>query len=114
MSTATHGRIPDLTLGWRLQIALGDMGVQEMADQLGVSRATVGRWMHDKGAPPKRAYIIQWALATGVDAQWLETGKAPVTPERDGGLRVGRARQDSNLQPSDPKVRVPHFRRAVA
>lgn len=81
MSTQTHGSVPELTLGWRLQMALGDMKVQDMADALGVSRATAGRWMHDKGAAPKRAYILQWALATGVDADWLETGRSPFSPE---------------------------------
>ena len=105
MSTQPQGNIPELTLGWRMQMALGDMKVQDIADTLGVNRATVGRWMHDKGAPPKRAYLLQWALATGVDRQWLETGETPAGPEPDGGLDVERARRDSNSQPSDPKVR---------
>lgn len=64
------GRIPILTLGWRLQLSLGDMKVQAMADALGVTRTTVSRWMHDVGAPPRRAYVLQWALITGVDAGW--------------------------------------------
>lgn len=59
MSTHTTQRVPQLTLGWRLKMALGDMKVQDMADALGVNRATVGRWMADKGAPPKRAYLLQ-------------------------------------------------------
>lgn len=86
MSTATQGTIPEITLGWRLQMALGEMKVQDMADTLGVNRATVGRWMHDKGAPPKRAYILQWAMLTGTNAEWLETGRASddFVPEGDG------------------------------
>lgn len=75
MSTQRAERIPKLTLGWRLKMALGDdYSVQEMADYLGVSRATLSRWMADKGAPPKRAYIAQWSLRTGVDRDWLENG----------------------------------------
>ena len=88
MSTAAHGNVPELTLGWRLQMALGDMKVQEMADTLGVNRATIGRWMHDKGTP-RRAYLLQWAVATGVDPTWLETGIDPEGgPDRDGGVPV--------------------------
>lgn len=89
MSTATHGMIPEVTLGWRLQMALGDRKVQDMADALGVNRATVGRWMHDKGAPPRRVYLLQWALLTGVDAGWLETGRVP-DDGPEGGQVSGR------------------------
>ena len=82
MSThATHGHVPPLTLGWRLKMALGDIKVQDMADKLGVNRATVGRWMADKGAPPKRAYLLQWAMITGTDAGWLEHGILPGAPD---------------------------------
>lgn len=105
MSTSTieHG-IPTLTLGWRLKMALGEHKAEWMAEQLGVSRQTLSRWMADRGKPPARAYILQWALATGVDQKWLETGQTPAGPEPDGGLDVERARRDSNPQPSDPNV----------
>lgn len=36
MSTATAGpRVPDLTLGWRLKMALGEHKAEWIADQLG-------------------------------------------------------------------------------
>lgn len=76
MTTQTHGAIPELTLGWRLQMALGDMSVQEMADHLGVSRTSCARWMHDR-SEPKRGLLLQWALVTGTDPEWLEHGSAP-------------------------------------
>lgn len=39
MSEMAHMvRVPALTLGWRLKMALGDMPVTTMADHLGVSR----------------------------------------------------------------------------
>ncbi len=57
MSTATQGQVPALTLGWRLKMSLGDMAVGDMAVALGVSRATMSRWMADRGSPPKRAYL---------------------------------------------------------
>ncbi|MDE9364544.1 helix-turn-helix domain-containing protein [Luteipulveratus sp. YIM 133132] len=93
MSTQTvQGAIPTVTLGWRLQMALGltPMTAQQIAEALGVNRGTVARWMHDKGAPPKRAYILQWALLTGANADWLQTGE-PIEgsgPNGGGGAEV--------------------------
>lgn len=60
MSTQTiSGRVPELTLGWRLKMALGDMRRDDIAESLGVNPATVTRWMGDRGAKPRRAYILQ-------------------------------------------------------
>lgn len=87
MSTQTQERIPALTLGWRLKMALGEMSAQTMADHLGVSRQTLSRWMADKGAPPKRAYVVQWALATGVPVEWLERGAVDQSGPDGGGSR---------------------------
>ena len=56
------GRIPAVTLGWRLKMSMDEMSRGEMAEILGVSEATVSRWCTDKGAAPKRAYLSQWAL----------------------------------------------------
>lgn len=85
----SHERVPALTLGWRLKMALGERSADEMAAHLGVSRQTVSRWMNDHGAAPKRAYIIQWALATKTSAEWLETGKV-TGGGGGGGLQIGR------------------------
>lgn len=83
---AQEGRVPELTLGWRLKMALGEMKRSDMADALGVDPGTISRWCSDKGAPPKRVYITQWALLTGVPPEWLETGRTadrtPPTPPR--------------------------------
>ncbi len=86
-------------------MALGHHKTDWMAEQLGVSRQTLSRWMADKGRPPARAYVRQWALITETDAQWLETGIAPHPGGPDGGLSDERARRYSKPQPSDPKVR---------
>ena len=92
-------------------MALGDISAGWMADQLGVSRQTLSRWMNDVGAEPRRAYLQQWAALTDTDPTWLEKGDAPDT---DGGGPGGgevipmtrkRTRRDSNPKPSDPKVR---------
>jgi transcriptional regulator with XRE-family HTH domain len=65
-------QVPEWTLGWRLQRALAHAGVsvEEMADELGVTRQTIGRWLHERGEP-KRGYLKLWALRTGVPLAWL-------------------------------------------
>ena len=102
MSTAAHGTIPELTLGWRMKMALGEMKVQEIADALGVNRATVGRWMRDDGARPRRAYLLQWAIMTGVDPVWLETGVEPSDGPDDGGVSV----TSRYVVPQTPRLRA--------
>jgi transcriptional regulator with XRE-family HTH domain len=84
MSEITNEHIPALTLGWRLKMALGGMAAHEMADALEVNRATVSRWMADKGAPPRSVYVRQWALITRTDASWLLTG-VPSSPHNTPG-----------------------------
>ncbi len=89
MSTSPHEeRVPPLTIGWRLRMAQENAGVKrkDLAKHLGVSEAPITRWTHDKGEPPKRAYISQWALLTRFSADWLETGEHPSHgPTTDGG-----------------------------
>lgn len=81
------GNIPSLTLGWRLKMSLdyANISVQAMADQLGVSRTTLSRWMGDKGERPKKAYLSQWALATGVPFEWIDAGIVASSTDPDGG-----------------------------
>jgi transcriptional regulator with XRE-family HTH domain len=90
MTTNAHERaIPQLTLGWRLKMALshGRVSRDAMAEHLGVSPSTISRWCNDGGGePPKRAYIVQWALLTSVDPDWLESGKGHIDgPDPDDG-----------------------------
>lgn len=76
MSTATDERIPDMSLGWRLRMSQesAEVSRKALAEHLGVDPGTITRWTHDKGSPPKRAYLIQWAMMTGVPVEWLEHG----------------------------------------
>jgi transcriptional regulator with XRE-family HTH domain len=75
MPDIAGGVIPEWTLGWRMQRALGHahLTTEEMADDLGVSRSTVSRWVNDKG-PVRVIYLKQWALRTGVPLAWLLDG----------------------------------------
>lgn len=82
----THDVIPQVTLGWRLRIALehGSVTRQEMARELGVDPATITRWTHDSGAAPKSGFVKQWALRCGVPYSWLVTGDGSVSPPSGG------------------------------
>lgn len=88
--TQQTGAIPELTPGWRLQMALAHAGVsvEEMAEELGVHRGTVSRWLNDRGAPPRAAYVKMWALRTGVDYRWLSDTCRPPREGTDGGSKL--------------------------
>lgn len=79
--------VPEWDLADRLRKALrsSDVSVAQMAQALDVSRQTVGNWMAGR-ARPTRATVVAWALATGVDLHWLETGQAPAEPRPDGEI----------------------------
>jgi transcriptional regulator with XRE-family HTH domain len=76
----THGMtqttVPEWTLGWRLQrsLAHAEMLTEQMADELGVSRSTVSRWLNGHGAPPRIGYLKLWAMRCGVPLDWLVNG----------------------------------------
>lgn len=95
--------VPEWTLGDRMRKALEVSGtpVGEMAEYLDVGRATIGRWIHDKG-PVKRTTLLVWAATTGVDPDWLETGTAGLQKETGGELYAIR---DSNPEPADMSSR---------
>jgi transcriptional regulator with XRE-family HTH domain len=89
MSTKEHvmteqavPQIPDWTVGWRIQRALDFAGVkvEDLAEELGVSRSTISRWMHD-GGPVRAIYLKTIALRTGVPYEWLRDGEHPITGE---------------------------------
>ena len=75
MSTQSEQGIPQLDLTDRLWLALRKAGLtqQQIADELGYSRASVGHYMTGV-AKPRRIVIRAWALRCGVDPDWLETG----------------------------------------
>lgn len=74
----TTEHIPEWDLADRLRKSLRDsgLGVQEMADYLGVSRKTVGNWTNGH-VTPGRPELRLWALRTGVPMDWLLDGTVP-------------------------------------
>lgn len=90
MTTANaHGYIPAIDLPVRLMIARNYAGMtqRQMAEAIGIGRATVANY--EAGKMVRRAPVMAWALATGVDAKWLMTGEAPPS-DGDGGAPVVR------------------------
>ena len=102
MTAATRGVIPTLTAGQRLMIAREYAGLSQgdLAEMIGVSNATIYR--AEAGNKASRRTLMAWAMATGVDLAWLETGNTPAGP--DGHDEGGECpQQGSNLRPADYK-----------
>jgi transcriptional regulator with XRE-family HTH domain len=75
--------VPTWTLADRLAKARANRGISqgELADILGLSLKTVSRYETGQNEP-RRATLLGWALACGVDADWLigsEQGTIAVT-----------------------------------
>lgn len=76
MTTAQHETIPAWTCGDRLRKAREHAGLkqQELADAIGIARGSVTNYESDKH-PPRKIVLNAWAMATGVNPKWLETGE---------------------------------------
>lgn len=102
--TAAHrtGKVFDFTRGDRFRrarLSAGYDSAQDFAELIGVSRNTVSGAENDRTLP--RPIVIRaWALATGADSRWLETGEAP-SPDGDGASGSALPQLDSNQQPFD-------------
>lgn len=87
--TTPAQRVPQWDVADRMRKALreADVGVQEMAEYLGVGRSTVSTWINGRIAPGKQTMRL-WALRCGVSYEWLATGELfadkPLTRD-DGG-----------------------------
>ncbi|NAZ17900.1 helix-turn-helix domain-containing protein, partial [Glutamicibacter soli] len=86
MTTQPHGpgSIPEIQLHHRLRIAREFAGFDqvEFAAKTGISRATISA-AENGHRRPIRSTVKLWALATGVNTIWLETGNIPAG--NDGG-----------------------------
>jgi transcriptional regulator with XRE-family HTH domain len=68
----TGAAIPEWDLADRMRKCLrhAGIGVQEIADYLGVSRTTVSTWINGRIAPSTQTLRL-WAMRTGVPYEWL-------------------------------------------
>lgn len=77
-------------------------GVSEMAEFLGVSRATVANWTSGRTKPTKGLQRA-WAMRAGVPYEWLATGVLPSYDDDDGGGKKSFL-PESNRRPSHYKA----------
>lgn len=68
-------RIPEWDVADRMRKALREssVGVQEIADYLGVTRGTVSSWINGR-ITPSRQTLRLWALKCGVRYEWIKDG----------------------------------------
>ena len=78
MTTPRHEprTVPVFTIHDRLRKAREVAGLEqgELADRIDVARTTIGNYERGDISKPKRLVVRQWALACGVDFEWLWTG----------------------------------------
>jgi transcriptional regulator with XRE-family HTH domain len=91
--------VPEWDLADRLRKSLreaDDLKVEQLADELGYTRQTVSAWLSGR-AVPRRSVILAWAVRTGVNPGWLETGETP-EGRPDGGPSEVAPGQDIPLR----------------
>ena len=76
-------RIPEFSVGDRLRKARETAGMsqEEFADEVGISRRTIGRY--EAGNESKRSIVLLYSMRTGVPTEWLETGCTPPDLNRE-------------------------------
>lgn len=81
--------VPAVEPRHRMRIALewGHVSVQQMADEIGVDRNTVGNYLAGR-TKPRRSDLRVWALRCGVPLEWIEYGIGP-DDRGDGGSDLG-------------------------
>jgi transcriptional regulator with XRE-family HTH domain len=69
----------DLADRMRKSLRDADIGVQDMADYLEVSRNTVSNWINGHN-PPSAQTLRLWAMRCGVPLKWLRDGDESGSP----------------------------------
>lgn len=106
MSTdASTGRVPALTVGWRIRMARELAGIDqaELAERTQIARNTISNYENGATTRVKPLYLSQIALATGVDREWLATGRAVTHDDPRGGGLLPHL--DSNQEPFGMRLR---------
>lgn len=104
MTNDSSGMIPEFEPRHRLRLAIeaSGIGVQGLADAMGVSRGTVGNWLGGT-THPKPYALRQIAEITRINAGWLLTGVPSVEPQQPTlrSVKGGKcAPSDSNREPA--------------
>lgn len=89
----------DLADRMRRALRISGLGVQEMAEYLGVARTSVSNWINGRIVPSRQTLRL-WSIRTGVPLEWLEAGRAPVSPD-DGGPET-----ETNTPPASRHART--------
>lgn len=104
MSDARTYEAPEITLGWRLRMAMEKAGIkaETMAEHFEVHRATIGRWLHDTGRRPKRHELKLWAELCAVPYEWL-AGALFQDPTVEAEPVPHPMRRATDIKPDSPK-----------
>jgi transcriptional regulator with XRE-family HTH domain len=73
--------VPEWDVADRMRKALrhADLGVQEIADYLGVSRNTASTWINGRIVPSTQTLRL-WAMRCGVSYEWLNDDPDAISP----------------------------------
>lgn len=66
----------DLSDRLKKSLRVSGLGVQEIADRMGVSRNTASNWLNGR-VTPNRTQLVVWSANTGAPLEWLERGTVP-------------------------------------
>ena len=110
--TSPSPAVPEWDLADRLRKALrtSGIGVQEIADYLGVARNTVSTWINGKIVPSKQTQRL-WALRCGVPFEWLSDDTTPPSSDLTAsGRRMGVTTHDRRLTIGPRHAAIPQRR----
>jgi transcriptional regulator with XRE-family HTH domain len=89
-SAYESGQVPPIEVRHRLRISREFAGLEqeELADQIGVSRTTIGNAETGR-VKPRKITLNAWAYACGVPVSWIESGGEAPPPSHVAGGRGG-------------------------
>ena len=83
----SHDAHPSSAAAHRIRLARRTAGLSQaqLALELGVQRSAVSHWEAQRGKPSMN-HLRQLALLTGVQFEWIATGRGPMTPSAESLL----------------------------
>lgn len=103
MTTAhDHSRTPEFRLHHRLRLAREEAGLEqeELAQIMSVARNTISNCENGHHTP-REITLKAWAMACGVDIEWLRTGRTLHYPGPDGCIPANLRTEDYQSGPVD-------------